>query len=354
MYKSALTSGRIVLVALATGLLLSASAASYEPRPADQLPPGVNGCGTQEQYELSMLSLGDLPEMSPEACPQQGSCDNPSTRDGYLLDPGDPILYIRLIVHIVAETDGSAPISTDEETWDHINALNATYAPYNIQFVAQINHIHNSVWRSLTRAEADDMKAATAILPDKYLNVWATTVEFSYSYATFPWSSWYLNSTGGIIMGGFHWVYGPTSTFPHEVGHCLGLWHTFHGVDEVADCGSCYETPGAIGAELLGDFCSDTPATPEWSSCSDATGGDTCSGEPWGYTMPENIMSYTPSSCRTMFSPQQVARMRCWGIDRIDSWILPFYITTANTFGPAPLDVDFEGHTHKTVSGWDW
>ncbi|MCP4546563.1 MAG: hypothetical protein GY835_08880, partial [bacterium] len=46
--------------------------------------------------------------------------------------------------------------------------------------------------------------------------------------------------------------------------------------------------------------------------------------------------------------------MRCWGIDRIDSWILPFYITTANTFGPAPLDVDFEGHTHKTVSGWDW
>ncbi len=354
MLKSAQTSRFVFLAVLATGLLLAGNAAAYEIREADKLPPGASGCGTQERYELEVLSLGDGPVMSPDACTPNGSCDDPTTRDGYLVDPGDPILYIRMIVHILAETDGSAPISTDEETWDHINHLNASFAPHNIQFVAFINHVNNSVWRSLSEAEINDMKNATAIAPDQYINVWATTVEFSYSFGTFPWSSWRLSSTGGIVMGGFHWVYGPSSTFPHEVGHCLGLWHTFHGVEEVGECGSCYEYVGAPDGDLLGDFCADTPPTPEWGSCSNATGTDPCSTEPWGYTMPENMMGYTTSTCRTTFTSQQVARMRCWSIDRVESWMLPFYVTTANTFGPAPLEVEFEGFTHKTVNSWDW
>jgi len=356
MFKSAHVSGMTLLATLVAGLfLLVVSAAAYEPREADQLPPGASGCGTQERYELEVLSLGDGPVMSPEACSQNGSCDDPTNRDSYLVDPGDPILYIRLMVHVLAETNGSAPISTDEETWDHINRLNADYAPYNIQFVAQINHVNNSVWRSLAESEINDMKEATAIAPDQYLNVWATTVEFSYSFGTFPWSSWRMFSTGGIVMGGFHWVYGPTSTFAHEVGHCLGLWHTFHGVTEqYTPCLSCYEYVGAPDSDVLGDFCSDTPATPEWGSCSNASGTDECSGEPWGYTMPENFMGYTSSTCRTMFTAQQVARMRCWSIDRVGSWIIPFYVTTANTFGPVPLDVDFQGFTHKAATSWDW
>jgi hypothetical protein len=287
MLKSEKTSGFIFLAVLAAGLLSAGNAAAYEPRPADYLPPGASGCGTQERYEAEVLSLGDASVLSPEACSQSGPCDNPATRDGYLVDPADPILYIRLVVHLLAETDGSFPISTDEEAWDHIDRLNADYAPYKIQFVAQINHVNNSFWRSLSEAEINDMKNATAISPGQYLNVWATSVEFSYSFATFPWSSWRLSSTGGIVMGGFHWAFGPTSTFAHEVGHCLGLWHTFHGVDEVTECGSCYEYVGAPDSDLLGDFCSDTPPTPEWSSCVNATGGDPCSTEPWGYTMPE-------------------------------------------------------------------
>lgn len=354
-----LRSGRFTGLAIGTLLMsvifIAGTVSAYEIREADRLPEGVAGCGTQERFEQTTLALGEGEVLSPEACAQRGICDDPTTRDGYLVDPNDPILYVRMIVHILAEDNGSSPISTDQETWDHINQLNADYAPYNIQFVAQINHVNSSVWRSLTEAEIDDMKSATAIEPDKYLNVWATTVEFSYSFATFPWSSWKLSATGGIVMGGFHWVYGPTSTFAHEVGHCLGLWHTFHGVDEQDPaCNACYEYVGAPDADLLGDFCADTPPTPEWGSCTNASGTDECSGLSWGYTMPENFMGYTESSCRTMFSPQQVGRMRCWAQDRLDSWILPFYIIADTTFGPVPLDVQFEGRSHKGAVGWDW
>lgn len=354
MFNRARTTGFFSLAILAACLLLSATTTAYEIREADQLPPGDAGCGTQQHWEAEQLKLGVADALSPEACPPRGMCDDVATRDGYLLDPSDPILYIRLIVHVLAETDGTAPISTDQETWDHINQLNADYAPYRIQFIAQIDHVNNSVWRSLSEAEIDDMKNATAIEPDKYLNVWATTVEFSYSFGTFPWSSNKLSATGGIVMGGFHWVYGPTSTFAHEVGHCLGLWHTFHGVEEVTECGSCYEYVGATDSDLLGDFCSDTPPTPEWGSCSDASGSDPCSTEQWGYTQPENFMGYTAESCRTMFTDQQVSRMRCWSQDRLDSWILPFYVTANNTFGHVPLSVEFEAHTHKVSTGWDW
>jgi len=354
MLKSASIKGLTYAAVLAAVSLTSGTISAYEPREADHLPPGAFGCGTQERYELEVLSLGEVPERSPEACPQQGSCDDPAYRNAFTPTPSHPILYIRMIVHVLAEDDGSAPISTDQETWDHINRLNADYAPHNIQFVAQINHVNASVWRSLSEAEINDMKSSTAIEPSKYLNVWATTVEFSYSFGTFPWSSNRLLSTGGIVMGGFHWVFGPTSTFAHEVGHCLGLWHTFHGVEEVAECGSCYEYVGAPDGDVLGDFCSDTPPTPEWGTCSNATGSDPCSSLPWGYTMPENMMGYTTSTCRTTFTSQQAARMRCWSIDRVESWILPFYITASSTFGPAPLEVEFEGMTYKSATGWDW
>ena len=57
------------------------------------------------------------------------------------------------------------------------------------------------------------------------------------------------------------------ATLPHELGHNFGLWHTFHGVSEVSGCGNaCKENVHPIvdpQADTVGDFCADTPATPQ-------------------------------------------------------------------------------------------
>jgi len=157
-------------------------------------------------------------------------------------------------------------------------------------------------------------------------------------------------------MGHFHWNELPNRVFAHEVGHTLGLWHTFHGVDpeETSQCGSCYEPPGS-NSSLLGDLCADTPPTPKnQGPCVDFPGSDPCSGLPWGYTMPENYMGYASQSCLTTFTPEQRGRLRCWTDQALDHWAIPFQVEASAVLGPAPLEVEFSATTHKTVNGWNW
>jgi len=345
-------SARIISTPLLTTVaFLLALSITFIPADAGSEPIGY-GCGTQEVFEKEYLKMYNA---DPKACSTEGPCDIASMRDGWIPDPEQPITYIRLVVHILAEDDGSNPITTEEETWGHIDNLNVNYLPYRIQFVGEIDQVNASQWRGLGESQVDQLKNATAWDPTSYLNVWATNVDFNYSFATFPWSGDVLGPTGGIIMGHFHWSSTPSSTLSHEVGHCLGLWHTFHGVDEVSPCGDCGEYPGSPNPDTRGDFCADTPGTPTVTACGSSSDNSSCGDQlPYGYTMPENYMAYTPSSCQTMFSTQQSGRMLCWIDDVMDGWVVPFQTSADATFGPAPLTVQFEAVTPKTPTGWDW
>jgi hypothetical protein len=117
-----------------------------------------------------------------------------------------------------------------------------------------------------------------------------------------------------------HNEYYRTSTLPHEVGHCLGLYHTHHGtysgekgIPELVD---------GSNSSHAGDFIVDTPADPNrWgnmvSECvyqisSKDANGDTYAPDP------TNIMSYAKKSCRTVFSDGQIERMHSY-ISRNDT-----------------------------------
>ncbi|KAG8827011.1 hypothetical protein FRC17_008009 [Serendipita sp. 399] len=122
-------------------------------------------------------------------------------------------------------------------------------------------------------------------------------------HATFPWdyspgANQYLD---GIVVKyiavswGSATNYNSGAVFAHEVGHWLGLYHTFQN--------GC-----AKSGEFDGDYVSDTPAQ------ANATSGcppirDSCPNLP-GRDPHHNFMDYSYDRCRDNFTPGQFARIK--------------------------------------------
>jgi PKD repeat protein len=336
-----------ILVALLTAWSVVSAADPDSPAEA----AANNWCGTQKIWELNAPKAmnGEV-----AACPEYGPCDVPNLRNFHIPDSADGTVIIRLVLHILRNDEGTNPISTVPLIVEKMQHLNEDFAFSKIQFEYTVNYVNSSAWRTLEESEISTMKQATAIKPDSQLNVWVTTVNFGYSFGTFPFDGAALTPQGGIVMGHFHWVGQGNSVFAHEVGHCLGLFHTFNGVDEVQQCGPCYEAVNAPDRDVLGDRCSDTEPAPTTAPCATMAEQDPCSGMPWGNVLnqAQNFMSY--SGCIQKFSTQQWGRMRCWIDDQLDGWVQNVKIAADTLYGPAPLEVTFTGLTPKSVNVWDW
>jgi PKD repeat protein len=137
-----------------------------------------------------------------------------------------------------------------------------------------------------------------------YLNIWVVTeiednnaVNGIQGYAYFPVN----NVVDGIVIlynafgtiGNVKPNTAMNRTLTHEVGHYVGLYHTFHST---TSCGA------EVSCTTQGDKVCDTPPTVTAGSCNSPA----CSGT----QQVENYMDYTAEWCRNMFSEGQKTRMR--------------------------------------------
>lgn len=210
---------------------------------------------------------------------------------------------IPVYFNIIQTTAGGNAVS-DKMVNDQMAVLNAAYS--NISFntftfvLAGVKRTANNAWstnlapgstqeaamkNTLRQGGASDLNIYTASLGQNLLG-WAT---FPTSYARSP------KYDGVVILfsslpGGTAAPYNLGDTATHEVGHWLGLYHTFQG-----------------GCSRTGDGVDDTPAEKSWATgC--PVGRDTCPREA-GIDPIYNFMDYTDDACMNSFSPMQGDRM---------------------------------------------
>lgn len=206
----------------------------------------------------------------------------------------DSPICVNVFFHIIRQSNGSGGFnSSNIDTI--VDNLNEFYNPHNIYIHKQgVDFINNSTYYDLASNEFNGLIS---------LNNVSNSINF-YLVNSAPYAGRAQDILSKNLVVVNSYALSPTS--PHELGHCLNLWHTHHGLG-CGDTGGCAEAINGSNCSTCGDFVCDTPADPcvqgQFNSNCQYTGGG-------GYNPSvTNIMSYG-SYCRDHFTQGQATRMR--------------------------------------------
>jgi pregnancy-associated plasma protein-A len=212
-------------------------------------------------------------------------------------------VLVNVYFHVITDANGVGNLE-DASIVAQIAVLNAAYdgttggtnTPFRFALVA-VDRTANAAWFTAgpgTPAE-QEMKTALHRGTAKDLNLYTNTPPQLLGWATVPWD--YANAPlddGVVILyaslpGGAAAPYNLGYTAVHEVGHWLGLFHTFQG-----------------GCFPLGDHVPDTPAESS-AAFGCPTGRDSCPRRA-GADPINDFMDYTDDACMFYFTSGQSAR----------------------------------------------
>lgn len=265
-----------------------------------------------KSYFLYIIALcfiwqANIAELSAQRT-QNDWCATPPSEDALArvdierLARSTSIYSVRIFVHIVNETNGTGGVSK-QAVYDELKLVQEAYDPFICLYLVGIDEINNSFYTSnWSKAKGQQLAAINShsgaidayILPT-YTNAGGNAYAIPNIYFTM----------GGDRFG--------LSTFAHELGHCLGLYHTHETVfgNELVDGSNC---------SSAGDKVCDTPADPQLGTSNVTFPGCTYNGT----TRDANndlynpdtdiIMSYAVDvtnaiNCRDRFSGGQFSRM---------------------------------------------
>jgi hypothetical protein len=255
--------------------------------------PGQLRCGTPHMSESQVAAIDQFVARARKANPEAGLVA------GSINIP----VYFHVINRGTGLSNGDVPDSQIQAQMDVLNdafnggAVGGAVTSFTFT-LAGVTRTTNSTWYTMGYGSAaeDQAKAALRQGGANALNIYTANLGGGLlGWATFP-SSYASNPTddGVVILysslpGGTAVPYHEGDTATHEVGHWVGLYHTFQG-----------------GCSKSGDGVDDTPAERNPTYGCPSPNPDTCRGA--GVDPIHNYMDYSDDPCLYEFSPGQATR----------------------------------------------
>ena len=230
---------------------------------------------------------------------------------GNAADPGG-VVTMPVYWHVITTTKGVGDVSALVPA--QMNVLRDAYAGSKFAFdLKSVRVVVNDAWFFAAAGSPTEVAMKNALRqggPDS-LNIYTTNGDIYLGWATLPFNYKFGPGYDGVVLwwaalpgtglGGASTqepdgvlTYDQGDTGTHEVGHWLGLEHTFGP---------------ANGCTTPGDFIKDTPveAEPQFFCIQ----RDSCVGSPFPGDDPiTNFMDYTDDVCMDNFTAEQTKRMR--------------------------------------------
>ena len=244
------------------------------------------GCATQD------LRAEELAAVELRLAAQAGNAELTASR------------VIPVYVHRIHRSNGTGGAVSNTQIDQQISVLNNAWSGSGFSFsLTAVTDSNNDAWYTTTGGTSESqMKNALRQGGSNALNFYTNEMGGGLlGWATFPSSYASQPKLDGVVVlfsslpGGSAAPYNLGDTGTHEVGHWMGLYHTFQG--------------GCARKATGGDGVSDTPAEKS-AAFGCPTGRDSCTGSRFpGLDPIKNFMDYTDDGCMDHYTPGQVSRM---------------------------------------------